>query len=356
MKKPLKIQASSISRIMKCPGSCTLESKLPDRLRYFAFKDAAEYGTFCHAVGESALLHKGKAAQDIIIKLWQHPRAEEIAHIASTYYQAVMAHKLPASKLYVEEKFRATLFGVDCVAKSDAYYVGKKAIRKFDLKSGNFDYGESAGKQMEYAARLWCYINNAKDGYKIETYTVQPAFYNDARRVVISEPVAFCRSEFSEFIAGIKSRQKEFNAGQHCKMCGAILTCKTVKNLVEEFFEMAKKATKEDLIFKEIYLKRDAVLAFLDALDAHVKQELETGKVIPGLCLEEYSGHRKWNDAGEVMAKLEYLKDKIFKPRELKTPAQVERIAGKENIAGLYDSPRLKRVAIRVNNFDSFEV
>lgn len=354
MKKQLKIQASSISRILKCPGSCTLESKLPDRLRYFAFKDAAEYGTLCHAWGESILT--GRYAAGLRDGIDAHPRAGEIFFIGDTYAQKVIAHKLPASKLYVEEKFRTTLFGVDCVAKSDAYYVGKKAIRKFDLKSGNFDYGESAGKQMEYAARLWCYINDEHDGRKIETYTVQPAFYNDARRVVISEPVVFCRSEFSEFIAGIKNRQKEFNAGQHCKMCGAILTCKTVKNLVEEFFEMAKKATKEDLAFKEIYLKRDAVLAFLDALDAHVKQELETGKVIPGLCLEEYSGRRKWIDKDIVVAKLAYLKDARFEPRELKSPAQMERIAGKENIAGLYDSPRLKRVIIRVNNFERFEV
>ena len=84
MKKPLKIQASSISRIMKCPGSCTLESKLPDRLRYFAFREAAEYGTFCHAVGESALLHRGQPSQEVWMKIYQHPRCEEIAHIAGT--------------------------------------------------------------------------------------------------------------------------------------------------------------------------------------------------------------------------------------------------------------------------------
>ena len=70
-KKKLKIQASSISRIMKCPGSCTLESKLPDRLRYFAFKDAAEYGTLCHSYGENILNGVKQKAPD-------HPRADEI--------------------------------------------------------------------------------------------------------------------------------------------------------------------------------------------------------------------------------------------------------------------------------------
>ena len=118
---------------------------------------------------------------------------------------------------------------------------------------------------------------------------------------------------------------------------------------------MSKKATKEDLAFKDFYLKKGAVVAFLDAVEAYCKQEMEAGKVIPGLTMEEYSGRRRWKDAGEVAEKLAYLKDKIWEPRELKSPAQLEKIAGKENIAGLYDTPRLKRVAIQENNFQSFE-
>ena len=153
-KKPLKIQASSISRIMKCPGSCTLESKLPDRLRYFAYKDAAEYGTMCHAVGESALLHGGKCGHDIMVKVYQHPRAEDVYTIGHAYAAAVLARRPRGSKMFVEEKFRATVHGVDCVAKSDAYFITPKTIQKFDLKSGPFDYYESARLQMEYAARL----------------------------------------------------------------------------------------------------------------------------------------------------------------------------------------------------------
>ena len=119
---------------------------------------------------------------------------------------------------------------------------------------------------------------------------------------------------------------------------------------------MAKKANKDDLNFKEIYLKRDAVIAFLDALDGYLKTEMETGKAIPGLFLDEYSGHRRWTNPDEVIEKLAYLKDKIFKPRELKTPAQVEKIAGRENTAGLYTTPKYKTVAIRENNFENFEV
>ena len=354
-KKPLKIQASSISRIMKCPGSCTLESKLPDRLRYFAYKDAAEYGTMCHAVGESALLHGGKCGHDIMVKVYQHPRAEEVYTIGHVYAAAVLARRPRGAKMFIEEKFRTTIHGVDCVAKSDAYFVTPKTIQKFDLKSGSFDYYDSARQQMEYAAKLWCYINDEKDGRKITTTTVQPAYYSEARRVVDSPAFSYSREAFSDFVAEIKGRQKEFYAGDHCKMCSSILTCKTVKTITEEFFEMSKKATKEDIAFKDFYLKKGAVVAFLDAVESYCKQEMEAGKVIPGLTMEEYSGRRRWKDAGEVAEKLAYLKDKIWEPRELKSPAQLEKIAGKENIAGLYDTPRLKRVAIQENNFQSFE-
>ena len=352
-KKPLKFQASSISRIMKCPGSATLDRDCPDRLRYFAFKDAADFGTLCHAAGEMRLLKKGKLCLDTMMRINEHPRGDDVFYISGEYYTAVNELKTPG-KLHVEEKFRATIAGVDCVAKSDAFFVGKKYLRKFDLKSGNFDYAESAGMQMDFASQLYLYINDFPDRTLYDTVTVQPAYYNEARRVIISEVARFHRGWFEEFISGLAKRQKELNPGSHCKFCGAILTCPKVKKLTEEFFEMSK-ANKETLEFKRIYEMKDAVVAFLDALDGYLKNELESGKQIPGLFLDETSGHRRWIDAGEVEEKLSFLGDKRYKPRELKTPAQMEKLAGRENIAGLYDSPRLKKVAIRVNNFDSFD-
>lgn len=350
-KKPLKFQASSISRIMKCPGSATLDRDCPDRLRYFAFKDAAAFGTLCHAWGEELL--KGRRPEISNPDAVTHPRYDDIRYIGCSYASTVLRMKTPG-KLHVEEKFRAMIAGVDCVAKSDAFFVGKKYLRKFDLKSGNFDYAESAGLQMDFASQLYLYVNNFPDRTLYDTVTIQPAYYNEARRVIISEVAQFHRGWFEEFISGLAKRQKELNPGSHCKFCGAILTCPKVKRTTEEFFEMSK-ANKETLEFKRIYEMKDAVVAFLDALDGYLKNELESGKQIPGLFLDETSGHRRWIDAGEVAEKLSFLGDKRYKPRELKTPAQMEKIAGKENIAGLYDSPRLKKVAIRVNNFDNLK-
>lgn len=350
VKKPLKFQASSISRIMKCPGSATLDRDCPERLRYFAYKDAAEFGTLCHAWGEGIL--KRGVAGGVDFAVAEHPRREDILFIAGEYARQVKELKTPG-KLHVEEKFRATIAGVDCVAKSDAFYVGKKHLRKIDLKSGNFDYAESAGVQMDFASQLYLYVNKYPDGTLFDTVTIQPAYYNEARRVVVSGKKKFNRAEFEVFIADLAKRQKELNPGSHCKFCGSILTCPKVKKLTEEFFEMAK-TNYEALDYKRIYEMKDAVETFLKALDAYLKNELESGKHIPGLFLDETSGHRRWIDIGEVESKLAYLKDKIYKPRELKTPAQLEKIAGKENIAGLYDSPRLKKVAIRENNFEGF--
>lgn len=352
--KSLKLQASSVSRVLKCPGSMTLESRLPDKYRFFAYKNAAEFGTLCHAAGESRLLHKGRVSQDLIMKIDQHPRFEDIFYISDEYAKAVLARKPKSGKLHVEEKFRATICGVDCVAKSDAFYVTPDKIIKFDLKSGNFDYTESATAQMMFAAQLWCYIHDRDNQRHVEVCTVQPAFYNEARRIVVTGNYRFGAWKFEDFVAGIISRQKEFNPGDHCKMCPAILTCKVVKNLVEEYFEMSKKATKEDLNFKALYEKKEAVIAFFKALDSYLLTEMESGKRIPGMYLADSFGHRRWNDEGEVIAKLKYLKDKIFAPRELKTPAQMEKIAGKENIAGLYFTPKSKKVAIRENSFESF--
>ena len=353
LKRLLKISASSVSRVEKCPASASLELKLKDKHRYFAFKDAAEYGTLVHKAGEE-LVNFG---QPYSIP-WQHPRFEDIFYSAGFYRDTINAltHTFKAGGV-AEDKFRATINGVDCVAKCDYRIVHAKGVVVCDLKTGRFDYSESAHKQCFFAALLWLHENPIKGVtfYEIETVTIQPMYYDENRRVVRDKSVLTMeqiKSLLHTYTERVKQGAKVFHVAEHCKFCPSILICPEVQNKIREVFEMAKKATKEDINFKDLLVMQPAIDAWFESCAQYMTREMEAGKVIPGVQLSDANGQRRWIDPALVTEKLAYLKDRIYEPRKLKTPAQVEKITGKHEIEGLYETPKIKKLALVENPFE----
>lgn len=189
-KKPLKISASSASRIQKCPGSAHLEAKLKDKYRVFLYKESAEFGTLCHSCGEEILLN-GELSADTISKIEGHPRCEDILYIVQYYSVAVnrVLNQLGASirSLLVEKKYRKVIEGIDCVAKCDALSEHTNGVLVADLKTGTYDYTDSAYEQMFFAALLWLAKQGRYMGEKqIKTVTIQPMYYHESYRVFYS--------------------------------------------------------------------------------------------------------------------------------------------------------------------------
>ena len=83
--------------------------------------------------------------------------------------------------------------------------------------------------------------------------------------------------------------------------------------------------------------KKKAVDAFFRAVEKYAFNEVSEGDMkLKDWRIGSSLGHRFWVDKEEVQRKFKHLKDEIFNI-DLKSPAQLERIAGKANIEPLTD-------------------
>jgi hypothetical protein len=65
-------------------------------------------------------------------------------------------------------------------------------------------------------------------------------------------------------------------------------------------------------------------------------------------------GNRKWRDEKITEKKLKYLGEKRY-VKKLKTPAQMEKLAGKKNIEDLYTKYEFPKLVLKETTFDSIE-
>jgi len=375
----IKLQASGIHRATNCPGSLRLEQSTPEELQYRPFTEAATFGTKVHDIAEDLLVKEFKqGVKPGAVSKWlkdagfikgsaDWDRAENaVKHYQKHYKKIARAHKKYKGKTsyIIEEKFRAEIDGFDCVAKADSAIVTETKDAVYldfmDLKTGNFDYSESAGLQIEYGALLWL-VNSGIDKEKpfyINMHIVQPNYYNDPEKVVVLS--GFARHSASHLIASRVSRIKENintqTAGEHCRFCRAVLVCPALaarvdfaKSFLDAPAAPVDIATGE---LEKLYLLKPLVETYFKAVEGVLFDRIGTGAPFDLLTVALSSGHRRWIDKKDAEKKLSFLGDDMYKPRDLKTPAQMEKLAGKENIADLYDSPKIKKLVEREQPFN----
>lgn len=370
----MKLSASSVSRVDKCPGSWHLENKIPYADRFRAFEGAANFGSAVHAAGEALLnayisgeklsIIKALKADGIDKNHLDFERANHAANEYKKYFTKVYKRNCKKFKKVspiIEEKFRTNIAGVDCVFKCDAMLLsheeGTLYIDIFDLKTGNFDYSDGAHKQMEYSVRIIL----AKAGAKYKevsytTHTVQPNYYEQSRWFVADTNYTTAPESLEYFTAYIEELKNniEYNTGSHCGFCGGIAHCPKVRNIAEisSLFALAN----EDLTMvppeqlEHFFLMQKPVETFFKAVAQRLGDIIDAGGYLNKVFRKKTSGNRYWIDKAQAAKTLSYLGDELYKPREIKTPAQIEKLAGKKNIEELINKPDRFSLAERVES------
>jgi hypothetical protein len=94
-----------------------------------------------------------------------------------------------------------------------------------------------------------------------------------------------------------------------------------------------------------IYLQSEHIKDYLKNVEGVILQLIENGEQFSGVHKKVTYGKRVWKDEKKVKQRLKHLKDKLLEPPKLKTPAQLEKLAGRKNIDDLVDKPRLVKLA-----------
>lgn len=342
--------ASSASRWMACPGSVRLSEGRED-----AGSDFAKEGTAAHALAELALTKAQHPSMWLGTTLEGVEVTEDMVEHVETYVRACRAVAEKADRTWIEHRFNlstlnppAPMFGTgDFVA----YRADEKLVEVVDLKYGSGVVVEVVGnKQLRYYA-LGAVLSPELKGLaidKVRMTIVQPrAAHKDG--VVRSDTISLHELlEFTEDLLEAARRTLEPDAplaiGDHCRFCKALPICPEQKAHAEQVaqsefsvvpVERVLLPAPESLSLDQLVDmtgKFPVVEAWMKAVRAHLQGMLERGQDVPGFKLVQKRATRKWVDeeaaAQELQARL--LPEDVIYVRELKSPAQIEKIIGKK--------------------------
>ncbi|MEM6471703.1 MAG: DUF2800 domain-containing protein [Planctomycetota bacterium] len=335
-----KLSPSSASRWLACPGS--LEGGCNEN----GSSSYAAEGSVAHNLAEDCYL-LGLSPHDFVGQARTYDGHEieitkemadavqiylDVIETQSARYDVYLETRIEHSEIY---DFGGT---IDCAIPSHRRII-------------DFKYGAGIPVDVINNDQLACYALLYFDRFEqfgffpIEVTIVQPrANHSDGpvRTWTISTEYL---KDFKAKIEAVASgdRAGELHAGDHCKWCPRAAECPelyelTIKTAKEEFDE--SELTPE--VAAEVLSRRSAIKTYLDAVEKWSHGQLDKGESVPGYKLVNTYGNRRYRvSEDEIVRKCrnrKFGKKLIFKT-ELLSPAQLEKVVGKELVADMVERP-----------------
>lgn len=379
MKKHAILSPSASARWIACPPSARLEASMPDDAT-----DFAEQGTCAHALCELKLKKllgaDTDAAQqefDALRERWYDPEMERCAEdyaaeVWGRYQTALKA--CPQATLLIEWELDLTPFMPAAFGTADAVIVSDDTLEVIDFK-----YGRGVEVSAEENPQMRIYALGATADYDVE-YDLKRV------RMTIVQPRLFNVSSYEEPVETLKAwaqdtlkpaAQTAFKGlgsqtpGPHCRFCRVRATCGALAaNALALFIRHPDKALITPEEYPELYAAIPSIKLWCTAVEDQALALALSGTDFPGFKLVEARTQRKIVDPEGLAASLsqEVPEDDLYRPRELKTITELERVVGKKTFAershGLVVKPEGKptlvplsdrRPAITINPINDFK-
>jgi hypothetical protein len=351
--------ASNAERWMTCPGSVRLSEGLPDYETVFA-----KEGTAAHALAE-VCLSRGKDPSDFLgMSLEDVEVSEDMVEFVRTYVEHCRGIANGADFVRVEQRFSLAplnppgpMFGT---ADFVAYHAAQKRLYVRDLKYGQGVVVEVTGnKQLRYyglgaamAPEIAKFDIESIDIGIVQPRAQHPEGVVRSEVVPLDELIGFA-GELLESARATLAPGAPLKAGKHCRFCKASGLCPEQKRVAEEVARVEFAAVPErdmppapetlpQALFEEILGKLDIVEDWMKAMRGHAVRRLEAGEPVHGFKLVQKRATRKWVDEAAAAQYLEAMGEKpedLF-VRELKSPAQMEKLVGKKNLPNQFIEAR----------------
>jgi hypothetical protein len=339
-----KLGASSMHRWSECPGSVRLSAGLESTSSFYAAE-----GSAAHEIGADCLDHGTDAAQTT--GFWQHDGhkgeiTDDMVEAVQVYLDAVRGDATEdegnAPIRLVEHKFHLKelhpqLFGTaDCVQ----VWPGKKLMRVYDYKHGaGVAVDVDNNVQLKYYA-LGALLSYKKPIAEVELVIVQPRCPHEGGQV---RRYRFKAVELLDFEADLmdavrrtEDPEAPLKLGEHCHWCPAAALCPEAKARAQEAakMEFSNAAPYDSVVLGEAVKEALRIKAWANTVIEFAHQEGLRGRGAAGFKVVATRPTRKWNvdDARleyELCVTVGLAESDIYEPREVKSPAQIEKVIGK---------------------------
>lgn len=340
------LSASSAKRWMSCPPSARLEEKLRDRFgdRSSPF---AEEGTRAHALSELKLQKEIGLINDFSYKMqreamtgvdnemeWATDRYVDI--VMQKYYEAKKS--CPDAQIFIEQRLDFSTWVPHGFGTGDVVIVSDMILDVCDLK-----YGKGVPVSAEGNPQARCYGLGALSAYgdlyafpKVRNTIIQPRLDSVTEETLTREDLLRWAEEDLKPKAELAwAGEGEYDPGDHCRFCAARALCYHRAAKCMQIFDsgMQSPGILPDEEIPRILEVADIAEAWIADIRAYAKAQALKGQQWSGFKL--VAGRRpprKWTDAEAVIDQLSragYTDEQIYKPRELITVGEAEKLLGK---------------------------
>jgi DNA (cytosine-5)-methyltransferase 1 len=364
--------ASTASRWFPCSKSPQMiaDSPEPPKSRY-----AAE-GTVAHAVAEDALknLLKRDPWQNYpigsirIADGFRFPITQEMLDAVGIYVdfvkEIISKYEVPNDLVFLEQKITIpNSHGADLRGTADlVVLIPYNRLIVADYKHGaGTSVSVYENKQLlYYALGAWLALpDDVRDEIPtIEVVIVQPREAHTGKDAVErwefpAERLLEFQDELLDAVARTRGTNPVLKAGEWCKFCPAKINCPEYVNAASNIASLdfanlpaVIQKPKVDIFslngeqLAYILDHEHMVKALFEAAAERALALAESGVEIPGYVRTKKRANRAWIDEFEVVKSLApILGNAIYSEPKLKSPAQMEVLAGKDMLEDLYEKP-----------------
>lgn len=362
MAKHSPVSPSSCERFWNCPASVKMQKGVPQQTSEYA-----KEGTIAHALAAICLQDRRDPMEyvgeeledgDCIMKV-----SENMAEAVKFYCDHVLDvfKKNKGVTLNVEQMIEAYHIDKDSFGTCDVNFINKQGtdLYVFDYKHGmGVAVNAENNKQMLYYAAMVMEYGFVE---RVHMTIVQPRCKEGAQEdkiktwTVSASEVYDFQLQLSKRIRATRAKEPAIQAGSWCRFCSAKFKCpKYTQTLVDMFPAEAKKEELDlnlplerygqmyvnALLFKERFDK------WFSQLTDMLYNVAESGTPAPGTKLVQGRKTRKWQDPKLVEKHFAEYGDAIYAPKSVKSPAQLEKVVGKDEIYDFVVETRSTKLAL----------
>lgn len=351
MPKHALLSASSAHRWLNCTAAPHLEATYDDTASRFALE-----GTIAHEIAEILLceaVYQDADTNDRLERVRAHDLFYEgMIDEVSAYTDYVMKkfreayEKDPHAELFIEERIDFSKYVPEGFGTGDAVIVSEGAIEVIDLK-----FGKGVVVDPYMNPQLMLYGLGALEArdflYDIHTVTVTVA------QVRLDALESFTISaddlrKWGQSIAAIAQEASQGGStpvpGDWCKFCKFRKDCRErnayMQTLAKQFAYRDKHTLTDEEMAESLKLA-DAIDSWAKELKEYALDQALQGTKWPGFKVVEGRSNRKIvNPEAVAKAMMDdgYTEDNIYKPKELQTLTNLEKLAGKKHFSELAGS------------------
>lgn len=356
------ISPSQAERFFNCPASVSAQAKI-DIIE--PSNEAALEGSAIHELAARCLkedidpytlIGETVEVKDNYGDIREYIVNDDFAFTVRMYRNKILSlldqHGLTQKALQVETHFRIPEIDPKARGTTDCSFIGGGTLYVIDLKGGRgIIVDPEENKQCMYYA-LRPFIDARMFVKKVVLIIIQPrAKEGDYIKEWETTPARLKQfaDELINAIARTRVEKPEFKSGEHCRFCKAQGNCpalqknlmQTVQNAfpqVDRMFPAVSELTPEQI--GNALPALEVLKGFIENLEGYAFSLAKKGVEIPNHTLVRSRKQRRYIDENAVVdAFLEEFGNDVYAERKLRSPAQLEKIVGKDALSKFVETP-----------------